>query len=70
ETAFLQAMYLMRRDPKLYKNALYVNTVESDLNAAVAAKQLGLKPKLAAVGDKWILLQTALMRVEMRLKTE
>jgi len=68
ETAFLQAMYLIRRDPKRYKNAQYINTVESDLNAAVAAKQLGLKPKLAAVGDKWILLQTAFMIVESRLK--
>ena len=68
ETAFLQAMYLIRCDPKRYKNALYVNTVESDLNTAVAAKQLGLKPKLAAVGDKWILLQTAFMIAESRLK--
>ena len=68
ETAFLQAMYLIRRDPKRYKNALYINTVESDLNTAVAAKRLGLKPKLAAVGDKWILLQTAFMIAESRLK--
>lgn len=68
ETAFLQAMYLMKRDPKRYKNSLYVNTVESDLNTAVAAKQLGLKPKLAAVGDKWIVLQTAFMIAEARLK--
>lgn len=68
ETAFLQAMFLIRRDPKRYKNALYINTVESDLNTAVAAKQLGLKPKLAAVGDKWVLLQTAFMLVESRLK--
>jgi len=68
ETAFLQAMYLIKRDPKRYKKALYINTVESDLNTAVAAKQLGLKPKLAAVGDKWILLQTAFMIVEARLK--
>ena len=68
ETAFLQAMYLIQHNPKRYKNALYINTVESDLNTAVAAKQLGLKPKLAAVGDKWILLQTAFMIAEARLK--
>ena len=68
ETAFLQAMHLMKSDPKRYKNALYINTVESDLNTAVAAKQLGLKPQLAAVGDKWILLKTAFMMVELRLK--
>lgn len=68
ETAFLQARYLIARNPKRYKNALYINTVESDLNTWAAVKQLGLKPKLAAVGDKWILLQTAFMMVEMRLK--
>ena len=68
ETAFLQAMYLIQNDPKRYKNTLYINTVESDLNTAVAAKRLGLKPKLAAVGDKWILLQTAFMIAESRLK--
>jgi phosphomannomutase len=68
ETAFLQARYLIGRDPKRYKNALYINTVESDLNTWAAVKQLGLKPKLAAVGDKWILLQTAFLMVEMRLK--
>jgi phosphomannomutase len=68
ETAFLQAMYLIKNDPKRYKNALYINTVESDLNAASAAKELGFKPKLTAVGDKWILLQTAFIIVEARLK--
>ena len=68
ETAFFQAMFLIGRDPQRYKNALYINTVESDLNTAVAAKQLGLNPKLAAVGDKWILLQTAFMIVESRLQ--
>ena len=68
ETAFLQAMYLIRRDPKRYKNSLYINTVESDLNAAVAAKNLGLKSRLTAVGDKWILLQTGFIIAEARLK--
>jgi phosphomannomutase len=68
ETAFLQARYLIGRDPKRYKNALYINTVESDLNTWTAVEQLGLKPKLAAVGDKWISLQIAFMMVEMRLK--
>ncbi|GJL78568.1 MAG: hypothetical protein NPINA01_15570 [Nitrospinaceae bacterium] len=68
ETAFLQGMFLLKRDPKRYKNALYINTVESDLNTAVAANQLGLKPRLTAVGDKWILLQTALFIADARLK--
>lgn len=68
ETAFLQALYLIRRDPARYKNSLYINTVESDLNTAAAAKNLGLKPRLTAVGDKWILLQTAFIIAEARLK--
>ena len=67
ETAFLQAQYLMALDPKAYKNALYINTVESDLNAAVAAKHLGFKVKLTAVGDKWILLKTAFLIAEAKL---
>jgi phosphomannomutase len=68
ETAFLQAQFLIKNDPQRYKNALYINTVESDLNAAVSAKKIGLKPKLTAVGDKWILLQSAFILVEARLK--
>jgi phosphomannomutase len=68
ETAFLQAQFLIKNDPQRYKNTSYINTVESDLNTAVAAKKLGLKPKLTAVGDKWILLQTAFIIVEARLK--
>lgn len=68
ETAFLQGMFLIAKDPKRYKNALYINTVESDLNAAVAARKLGLKAQLTAVGDKWILLRTAFLIAEARLK--
>ncbi len=67
ETAFLQARHLLEKDPKAYRNTLYINTVESDLNAATAAKSLGLKPKLTAVGDKWILLQTAFLIAEAKL---
>lgn len=67
ETAFLQGKFLITNDPKRYKNALYINTVESDLNAAVAARKLGLKPLLTAVGDKWILLRTAFLIARARL---
>ena len=67
ETAFLQARHLMENSPQTYRNCLYINTVESDLNAAVAARDLGLKPKLTAVGDKWILLQTAFLIAEARI---
>jgi phosphomannomutase len=55
ETAFLQAMYLMEINPEKYKDSLYVNTVESDLNAAIAAERLGFKPVITGVGDKWLL---------------
>jgi phosphomannomutase len=36
-----------------------VNTVESDLNAARAAQELGYEPVLTGVGDKWVLKQAA-----------
>jgi phosphomannomutase len=36
-----------------------VNTVESDLNAARAAKALGYEPVLTGVGDKWVLKRAA-----------
>lgn len=68
ETAFLQARYLMAIDPGAYRGSLYINTVESDLNAAVAAGNLGLTPHLTPVGDKWILLKTARMIAEARQK--
>jgi len=68
ETAFMQARYLMAVEPERYRGALYINTVESDLNAAVAAAKLGLTPHLTPVGDKWILLKTARMIAEARQK--
>lgn len=69
ETAFMQAQYLMTRDPDRYKGAIYINTVESDLNAGLAAEELGLKLHLAAVGDKWILLRIATLIAETRIKS-
>jgi phosphomannomutase len=55
ETAFLQAAYLMKRYPERYRSSLYVNTVESDFNAAIAAERIGFKTILTGVGDKWLL---------------
>jgi len=55
ETAVHQARYLAPPAP----GTLYVNTVESDLNAARAAQELGYVPVLTGVGDKWILRQAA-----------
>ncbi|MBT5471615.1 MAG: hypothetical protein HOK41_13515 [Nitrospina sp.] len=68
ETAILQAQHLSTHFPKKYKNSLYINTVESDLNAAMAAEKMGLKPELTAVGDKWILLKIRLRELEQKAK--
>ena len=68
ETAYLQAEYLMKCDPEKYKNTVYINTVESDLNTLRAVERLGFKPQLAPVGDKWVLLRIALLVIETRLK--
>ncbi|OGV98221.1 MAG: hypothetical protein A3I04_06625 [Nitrospinae bacterium RIFCSPLOWO2_02_FULL_39_110] len=55
ETAFLQGLYLMKTNPEKYKGSIYVNTIESDINAVVAAERLGYKTIVTGVGDKWIL---------------
>jgi len=55
ETAFLQAMYLMEMLPEKYKGSLYVNTIESDINTAIAAEKVGFKAVITGVGDKWLL---------------
>ncbi len=68
ETACIQAQFLMQRRPDRYRKTLYINTVESDLNASDFASQLGLTTKLTAVGDKWILLRTATMIAEARIQ--
>jgi phosphoglucosamine mutase len=65
ETAILQARHLVSRFPG--KHSLYINTVESDLNASAAAKAMGLTPHLTAVGDKWILLKIRLALLEQKL---
>ena len=63
ETAILQARHLSTHFPEKYKGSLYINTVESDLNAATAAEKMGLKPEVTAVGDKWILLKILLKQL-------
>ena len=68
ETAILQAKHLSTRFPEKYKGSLYINTVESDLNAANAAEKMGLKAELTAVGDKWILLKILLRQLEQKAK--
>jgi phosphoglucosamine mutase len=67
ETAILQARHLVSHEK--YKGSLFVNTVESDLNASASAKSIGLCPLLTAVGDKWILLKIHLALLEQKLLT-
>jgi phosphomannomutase len=55
ETAVHQARHFAPPAP----GTLYVNTVESDLNAARAAREMGYTPVLTGVGDKWVLRQAA-----------
>ncbi len=55
ETAVHQARHLAPPKP----GTLYINTVESDLNAARAGGELGYTPVLTGVGDKWVLRQAA-----------
>jgi phosphoglucosamine mutase len=67
ETAILQAQHLVSSNR--HKGSLYINTVESDLNASSTAKLMGLSPLLTAVGDKWILLKIHLALLEQKLNT-
>ncbi len=49
--SFLIARYLKASVPE----GIFINTVESDLMAALSAeKELGLKTRLACIGDKWV----------------
>ena len=67
ETAFLQARFLLQRDPRRYRGARYLHTVESDLNCGRAAERLGLKREVTPVGDKWILWRIMRRFLEARL---
>ena len=55
ETAVHQARHLAPPAP----GTLYINTVESDLNAARKARSSAYTPLLTGVGDKWVLRQAA-----------
>ncbi|MCP4296428.1 MAG: hypothetical protein GY786_12560 [Proteobacteria bacterium] len=59
-----QARYL-----EVDKGDHFVNTVESDLNVAITAEQMGYQAKLTGVGDKWILLRAILDNLKCQVKT-
>ncbi len=69
ETAVLQARHLVSRYPEKYGGSFYINTVESDFNAAATAASMGLIPLRTAVGDKWILLKIRVMLLQKKLAT-
>jgi phosphomannomutase len=60
ETAALQSAFLAERGAR----GLFVNTVESDLNAIGEAERLGFSTAITSVGDKWILLTAALSAIK------
>ena len=68
ETAFLQARFLSQKAGGR-PNRRLVHTVESDINVAVSAQeQLGAKPVLTAVGDKWILYEALVSLLEAKIE--
>lgn len=54
------ARHLASSHPDAYRDALYVNTVDSDLAAGGAAALLGFRSEWTAVGDKWLLWRAGL----------
>ena len=56
ELAYHQAWFLRRRLGERYNGAsVFATTVESDINAAAAAEELGFIGVHTGVGDKWLL---------------
>ena len=54
--AFIQARFLQKNN-KCRQSPMFVNTVESDLEAGRAVQKVGFETLQCAVGDKWILWQ-------------
>ena len=63
--AFFQAK-LLKQNLKWNKPPLYLNTVESDIEAERATRSAGFETKQCAVGDKWILWETFLSQWKCR----
>jgi len=63
--AFLQAK-LLKLKSKWINPPVYLNTVESDIEAERAARTAGFETKQCAVGDKWILWETFLSQWKCR----
>jgi len=65
--AFFQAKYLRLNYDSSCKQ-LFVNTIESDLEAGRAAEKIGYNTMNCAVGDKWILWQAYFHLWEFKLE--
>ncbi|PCI25254.1 MAG: hypothetical protein COB67_10950 [SAR324 cluster bacterium] len=52
------------------KTGTFINTVESDLNVAITAENMGFDAILTGVGDKWILLQALLDWLQCQVSSE
>ncbi len=66
ETAVLQAEHRRKKDTM----KRFVNTVESDLSAAIKARDMGYETELTAVGDKWILLEATIDSIRPKVSEE
>ncbi len=55
DTASIQGRYLINERCDDFKNSYYTNTVESDIQASLSAREMGFRIKTTGVGDKWIL---------------
>ncbi len=60
ECAALQARFLIETEPEKYRGSLFVHSVESDINLSRHAAELGYRPEITGVGDKWILQKAAI----------
>ena len=63
-----QALFIKGHLPSKSARPLFVNTVESDLNTAIKAQEMGFQSKLTGVGDKWILLRAVIDSIQSQIQ--
>ncbi|MCD6325937.1 hypothetical protein J7M28_00070, partial [bacterium] len=67
EAAYIQAQYMAENVPG-GAQPRFIHTVESDINVGnFAAQQLGVRPVMTAVGDKWVLFEAFVSQLLGRL---
>ena len=65
--SFFQAK-LLRENYESSYSPLFVNTIESDVEASLSAEKIGYKTMNCAVGDKWILWQAFLHNWDTKIE--